>query len=195
MPLLSPKSQRTRRDVLQSAIDCWSDDGAASLGEVADRAGVGRTTVNRHFPTRAALLSAVDLECRERFVAAGHRARLDEGTGLEALQRCCIELVDLGTVLGLIFADNALVDPDTWTDDPDAVGPDAVSPDAVSSAVVRGQADGSIDPALPLDWVVTWTWTSLLAAWLTIQSQSMSRHHAATLLTRTLSGGVAAVRT
>lgn len=189
MQTLSTKSQRTRRDVIQAAIDCWSADSSASLGAVADHAGVGRTTVNRHFPTRSALLGAVDQECRERFTAAAGRARLTEGSGLEALLRCCVEIVDLGTVLGLIFADNAPVDPDTWAEglDPDSAGD---GQDAIGTAVARGQADGSIDPTLPLDWVVTWTWTSLFAAWLAIQGETASRHEAAGLLTRTLAGGV-----
>ena len=105
---------RTRRDIVAAAIECWAADNSASLGEVAVTAGVGRTTLNRYFSDRAQLISAVDAECRARFAAAVGRARPAEGSGLTALLRACGEIVHLGPVLGLIFADNALVDPDTW---------------------------------------------------------------------------------
>ena len=82
-----------------------------------------------------------------RFAAALVRARPAEGSGLTALLRACGEIVHLGPVLGLIFADNALVDPDTWDTDE--------SDDEFSALAARGQADGSIAADLPLAWVVT----------------------------------------
>ena len=182
-PLASSRAARTTRDVVQAAIECWSTDSSASLGEVAGAAGVGRTTLNRYFSGRAQLIEAVDRECRRRFIAAVARARPDEGSGLAALQRACAEIVHLGPVLGLIFADNALVDPDTWAPDGD--------PGALGSLVERGLADGSIAADLPAAWVATQVWTSLFAAWLTLRSGDLTSHEVGQLLTRTLATGVA----
>ncbi|MET1005855.1 MAG: TetR/AcrR family transcriptional regulator [Propionibacteriaceae bacterium] len=179
----STKAGRTRRDIVQAAIECWSADSSASLGEVAQTAGVGRTTVNRYFSDRAQLIAAVDDECRQRFTAAVQRARPGEGTGMAALQRLCAEIVDLGEVLGLIFADNALVDPDTWQDD----DPDD---EPFGMLAARGQSDGSIASDLPPEWVGTVVWTTLFAAWLTIKSSSHTRHEASLLLSRTLARGL-----
>jgi AcrR family transcriptional regulator len=184
----SGRAARTRRDIVSAAIVCWSADNTASLGSVADTAGVGRTTVNRYFSDRAQLVAAVDVECRERFTAACSRARPDEGTGLEALQRVCTEIVQLGEVLGLIFADNALVDPDTWDGDTTDGSP---ASDPIGALVLRGQSDGSLAVDLPADWVATQTWTSLFAAWLMIQSGTLTTHEVGRLLTRTLARGVA----
>lgn len=178
----TPRAVRTRRDIVEAAISCWSADSSASLGQVAESAGVGRTTVNRYFTDRAELVHAVDEECQRRYLAAVVRARADEGSGLAALQRVCAAIVDLGEVLGLIFADNALVDPDTWTDDEE---------DPIGMLVVRGQADGSIAADLPAEWVGIHIWTSLFGAWLMIQSQSRTRPEVSQLLTRTLASGVA----
>jgi AcrR family transcriptional regulator len=180
--LPSSRAARTRRDIVQAAITCWSADNSASLGVVAEAAGVGRTTVNRYFTDRAELVNAVDEECRQRFVAAVSHARPAEGTGLEALQRVCAEIIHLGVVLGLVFADNALIDPDTWTDE---------DSDPIGSLVVRGQADGSITADLPADWVATHIWTTLFGAWLMIQVGTLTRHEVSQLLTRTLANGVA----
>lgn len=181
--LRSARAARTRRDIVEAAIGAWADDNSASLGQVAESAGVGRTTVNRYFSDRAQLVAAVDVECRGRFLAAVERARPDDGTGLAALQRACAEIAQLGPVLGLIFADNALVDPDSWAEDGD--------PGALGSMVVRGQADGSIASDLPSDWVATHVWTSLFAASLMLQSSTLTSSEVGHLLVRTLTTGVA----
>lgn len=178
------KADRTRRDVVAAAVEVWAGNNAASLGEIAERAGVGRTTLNRYFSDRAELIRAVDEECRDRFVAAVGRSRPAEGTGLEALLRMCTELIQLGPVLGLVFADNALVDPDTWAEEED-------EDDPFGDAIGRGYADGSLAADLPADWVGTFVWTSLFAAHLVVSTGSRTWHEAAGLITRTLTSGLA----
>lgn len=177
------RSSRTRRDVVDAAIAVWSDDGTASLGAVATAAGVGRTTLHRYFADRAALLAAVDAECRVRFAQAAERARPGVGSGLDQLGRLCRELLALGPVLGLVFADNALVDPDSWgieeEDDP------------FVRAVQQGQTDGSLAADLPAEWVITHVWTSLFGAFLLTRAEGPVRHEAGPLLVRTLGRGLA----
>jgi AcrR family transcriptional regulator len=179
------KADRTRRDIVAAAVEVWAADNTASLGEVADRAGVGRTTLNRYFTDRAQLIRAVDEECRVRYVAAIARSRPGEGSGRDALLRMCTELIQLGPVLGLVFADNALVDPDTWGDGED---------DPLEATIVRGYQDGSLATDLPGDWIGTVVWTSLFAAHLVIASGRRTWHEAADLLIRTLTFGIAAGR-
>jgi hypothetical protein len=138
--------------------------------------------LNRYFSDRAELVASVDAECRSRYAAAVARARPAESDGLVALQRLCTELMQLGPVLGLIFADNALVDPQTWhADDSDPLG----------GLLARGYADGSLAADLPPAWIGAFTWTSLFAAHLMVRSGELSWHESAQLLTRTLAGGVA----
>lgn len=181
-PRRSTKADRTRRDIIAAAIEVWATDNAASLGEVADRAGVGRTTLNRYFSDRLILVRAVDDECRARYGAAVARARPAEDSGRDALLRICAELLQLGPVLGLVFADNALVDPDSWDGDEE---------NPLGVVIERGYRDGSLAVDLPADWVGTFVWTSLFAAHLVVSAGSRTWHEAAGLLTRTLTAGVA----
>lgn len=95
--------------------------------------------------------------------------------------RVCTELIELGPVLALIFADNALVDPDAWHLDRD---------DPLEEVISRGYADGTIDPDLASDWVLTIVWTSLVAAHLLMSSGTRTRQEVAGLLTRTLTSGL-----
>lgn len=176
------KADRTRRDIVGAAIEVWAADNAASLGEVAERAGVGRTTLNRYFSDRGQLVAAVDAECASRYGEAVSRSRLGEGSGRHALLRLCTELIQLGPVLGVVFADNALVDPDTWFVDEE---------DPLEQVIGRGYADGSLSTDLPPDWIGTFVWTSLFAAHLVVNSGTQTRHEAADLLTRTLTSGFA----
>lgn len=178
------RTGRTRRDVVDAAIEVWALDNTASLGAVAAAAGVGRTTLNRHFTDRAALVAAVDAECRVRFGQAVERAEREAGTGWERLRRFCLEVLALGPVLGLVFADNALVDPDSWGEDEED--------DPFARVVVLGQQDGSLATDLPLDWVVTHVWTALFGAHLISRADGPLRHEAGQLLVRTLGRGLAA---
>ncbi|SDE00509.1 TetR/AcrR family transcriptional regulator [Auraticoccus monumenti] len=180
----SPAATRTRRAIVEAAVACWSEDSSASLGEVAARAGVGRSTLNRHFAGREELVAAVDEVSRERLTAAIRAARPEEGTGLEALTRMAVALLEQEDVLGLVFADNALVDPDTWEDEP------SQDPHGVPALVARGHRDGTIDPGLPAEWVETVLWTSLFAAVLTLRGGTRTRHEVGALLARTLGSGV-----
>ncbi|CAN5699330.1 TetR/AcrR family transcriptional regulator [soil metagenome] len=52
-------AQRNRDRILQVAHDAFAESGAASLNEIAKRAGIGPGTLYRHFPTREALILAV----------------------------------------------------------------------------------------------------------------------------------------
>lgn len=153
---------RTRTHLLEAALTVWGEDPSASLGEVATTAGIGRTTLHRHFADRESLLRALDEYCRELYLAAVTRSRPTEDTGLDAHLRYCSELLGLGPVLTLIFADHPLVDPDQWNLEPSAVG--------------RGLTDGSIRD-LPEAWIDILTWTTVLAGWLH-QKSGATRHEA-----------------
>jgi TetR/AcrR family transcriptional repressor of lfrA len=177
------RASRTRRDIVAAAIDTWALDTRASLGAVAAAAGVGRTTVHRYFPDRDALVAAVDQECRERFEAAGLRASYGGGSGADVLGRLLTEFVALGPVLGLVFVDDPIVDPETWESEG--------RPDPFETVVTRGLTDGSLDASVPGGWIVVQCWAALFGAWLAVRLDPSLRHRAGELTARTLLRGVA----
>ncbi|SDS56716.1 TetR/AcrR family transcriptional regulator [Microlunatus soli] len=189
----SAASRRTRRLIIDAAIETLGQRQSAALGEIADAAGVSRSTLHRQFADRTALLSAVDDECRHRFDDASRRAQVFTGTGLEAIGRLAQEYLDLGPVLSLIFADNALIDPDNWEDVEErdgSGGSDELNGGTGLAAIIeRGHHDGSIDAALPTPWIVTTLWVLLFGAW-QVQSSGAARHEVSALLARTLIGAL-----
>jgi AcrR family transcriptional regulator len=71
MTTVSPTAQAR---ILEAAREILAADSAATVGDIAARAGVSRATVHRYFPTRAGLLAAVGAEpdqgSRDRILAA-----------------------------------------------------------------------------------------------------------------------------
>ncbi len=176
----SPTARRTRRVIIDAAIETLALNPAATLAEIADAGDLSRSTLHRHFTNRDDLLSAIDAECRARFAAATSAARLGDDGALDSLDRLAQEYLDLGPVLGLVFADNAPVDPDTWEDS------DGRDQDLVAM-IERGQQAGTgpdIDPELSPDWVITTFWVLLFGAWLSLKN-GMSRRDVAMHLSRT----------
>jgi AcrR family transcriptional regulator len=80
--------------VLDVAVAALVADPGASLGEVAEAAGIGRTTLHKRYPTRDALLHAVGhraLERWERVVEAAEGSAGDDG-GLRALAEAMVPI-------------------------------------------------------------------------------------------------------
>lgn len=184
-PTAPPESAarlRTRQAILDAAITTLAGDPAASLGDIASAAAVGRTTLHRYFAERQDLLEAVTVEVATRLADAEQRARLGEGTGREALSRLVREYFDLGDALSVMFGSQVDVD----------AAYDRLAPDACSSreAIERGHRDGSLDPELPPDWIESVLWAALYAGWAYTNETGGSRHESLRLVVRSMEGAV-----
>jgi AcrR family transcriptional regulator len=172
---------RTRQAILDAAIAVLGRNISAPLGEVATAADVGRTTLHRYYPERSDLVNALKAECALRLSRAIERARVDEGTGADALRRLCEEYFELGDVLSLVFSEHQFLTEADWCG----------AEDHFAALVGRGQADGSIDPELPVSWLHSVLWAQLYAAWSYVADSGESRHQVLRLTLRTLSGAIA----
>lgn len=174
---------RTRRAILDAAVTVLSGNATASLSEVAQAAEVGRTTLHRYFPERSDLLQALGQESVAAVVLAIERSRPDDGTGLEALQRMCHELFELGDLLMMVFNQPQFAELLDWESAPWA-------DKAQEAVVLRGHRDGSIDPDLPQAWVVNLVWTLLYSGWSYVTEQKATKHEALELTLRCLTRSV-----
>jgi TetR/AcrR family transcriptional regulator, repressor for lfrA len=175
---------RTRQAIVDAAIDLLGRNPAATLGEIAAAADVGRTTLHRYFAERTDLLAAVKAEGLARLDQATTRARVAEGSGAAAIHRLCQEYFDLGSLLSLLFSEACLVLDDDWS------GGGVCGPE-FTEMIERGHRDGSIDPELPAAWVQNLIWSQLYAGWSYLGEAGASRHEVLRLLLRTLDGAIA----
>jgi len=116
-----------RRRILDAAVEVLSLSGfdAASLSEVAARAGVSRPTVYRHFGSREQLVSAALLrlsgEIVERIWAAADQASSAAELVVEATLRARYEFRTQPALAPIAFPDRATFELARWSLSPDAV--------------------------------------------------------------------------
>ncbi|WP_043622442.1 TetR/AcrR family transcriptional regulator [Nonomuraea candida] len=176
---------RTRRAILDAALSVLAAKPAASLSDIAAAAGVGRTTIHRYFPERSDLLAAIGSYLLERIDLATARARPDDGTGAEALERVCQEYFELGDVLLFAFENNQATE---WVDWESESESDRI----LGRLIQRGHADGTIDPRLPPAWVAELMWSMLYAAWQHTRQNQVPKHTSLSLCLHTLRKAIAA---
>jgi AcrR family transcriptional regulator len=68
--LVAPVAERRARALLDRAVEVLVADPGASLAEVAEAAGISRTTLHKHFATREDLVRAVGLRAIGRWEQA-----------------------------------------------------------------------------------------------------------------------------
>ncbi|MFE3855057.1 TetR/AcrR family transcriptional regulator [Streptomyces griseorubiginosus] len=86
-------ARENRARILAAAREAFSEDGAASMNQIAQRAGVGAGTLYRNFPTREALVLAVYQDEVTRIIATVPDL-LARRPPLEALRDWTTDLVD-----------------------------------------------------------------------------------------------------
>ncbi|MEW2572625.1 helix-turn-helix domain-containing protein [Streptomyces sp. NPDC047070] len=87
---------RNRRLLLTAAAEAFAEGGVdVSMGEIAQRAGVAKGTVFRHFPSKDDLLAAITLQLVDRLTVAADRLRTadDPVTALRAFMTSGVEVL------------------------------------------------------------------------------------------------------
>ncbi|RBM11755.1 TetR/AcrR family transcriptional regulator [Streptomyces sp. PT12] len=177
---------RTRRAILDAAIAVYTEDKAAPLGEVARAAGVGRSTLHRYFPDRAALVRGLLEDCTETIERALADAALDQGPIAEAFPRLVRAFFEAGPRVEFLFSEPSLTADDWASPSWEA----AQLPAAVLFA--RGQAQGFFSREMDMEWFFRILWYAVAAGWEAVSEGSLARHEALDRVTRTLQGGVLA---
>lgn len=148
--------------ILRVATEVLSEDPGASMREVAERTGLARGTVYRHFPNRAALVLEIYRKALGDAAEAIAAAKTEEGPAPDAIRRVLNELVNVSDRYRFL-AGRHTVGPGI-----DQVEEEVGAP--LVMLIMRGQQEGSIRsdiPARPL--------TAQLAAALNSSIESVIR--------------------
>jgi len=140
--------QNTAR-ILDAAATCLSRSPAASVGEIAQAAGVGRVTVYGHFPSREALIEATLTRLLEQgeAVLAGLDLTGDPRQALRTLIESSWRLIaDAGAVLE---AAQEVLPPGRIRE------LHAKPAQRAEELIRRGQSEGAFRSALPPSWLTS----------------------------------------
>lgn len=175
---------RTRQAIVSAAIAAWASDFSTSLGDIADRADVSRSTLHRHFPDRQSLVDAALVEAStildrqsKEAVDGCESARAE----LESLMRV---IIGIGDIIVFLFSDpNRFEGNPEWSEQEDQMLPEILT---------RAQREGALADDLETRWLVGVFYSLCFVGAVSIAAEGMSRRRAADVAIRTFFSGVSA---
>jgi AcrR family transcriptional regulator len=147
---LRSDARRNRRTVLDAAVTLLAQRPNATMQEVADASGLGRTTVYRHFPRRQDLIDALFEEVlREAAVTVGEA--VSSAANARAL------LCDLGVRVIAIGDRYRFLDAHPDVRDRSLSGEDAMNGanNPLEDYLLDAQRRGEVRSDLPVRWMLT----------------------------------------
>jgi AcrR family transcriptional regulator len=140
--------RRNAQRILDAAADAIAENPAASLEQIARRAGVSRVTLYAHFAGREALLDALTDRSVREMAAALRDAAPDAGPADAAMDRVLAAAWrTIGRYRGLVIVNQRLSPSRLAARTAPATG-------VVRELIRRGQDSGVFDPELPADWLL-----------------------------------------
>ena len=179
----NPLRPTTKDAIVEAAFDVLSRDPSASLSEVAERAGVGRATLHRHFPSREDLVRALALLAIEEMDEAADAACKDAESYADAFRQMLAALIPLGDRHGFLAREPI-------DDDPDIAAEFERQTNETRDIVEEAKREGLFDRAVPTDWITQAFDHLLYAAWESVKAGETTHAQAADLAWRTLTNGL-----
>lgn len=170
------------RKILERTAAVLAEGHGRTMLEIADKSGIGRTTLYRRFRTREDLLRAIFEQAISEASVGVAAANPAIGDPRGAFERVIEELLRIGDKYRVLLQEkNALGEQVEEKD---------VFLDMLRELVRRAQREGEIDPAVPVEWVLGSMGSLIATAIRLIGTGDLARNSAAELVTRTLLDGV-----
>jgi AcrR family transcriptional regulator len=177
---------RTRGAILAAAASVLARDRTATLSDIAEASGVGRTTLHRYFPDRESLIEAAVKDSIQAIQQSVTEAVLDQGPPLDAMRRAVAAMVAVGDRLMFVFGDPRVLE------GYGAGGGAAPPDDPVIDLIRRGQAEGVFDPEVSASWIQHVLWVLVYRGCEDADSGELPRHGVTATVIRTLENGIRA---
>ncbi|WHT22067.1 TetR/AcrR family transcriptional regulator [Crossiella sp. CA-258035] len=181
----TPRGNRTRSRVLDAAARLLAKDSGASLGEIAAAAGIGRTTVHRHFPTRDVLLQALAFDALATIAEGLAEVDMTAEPPERALSQLAAALLPMGPRVSWLANESALAR------DREVIAGFERLAEPLRALVARQQASGHFTPKLSPNWVVQVFVAVVCAAWEAVDNGELAPKQAPELVVETVLRGVA----
>jgi TetR/AcrR family transcriptional regulator, mexCD-oprJ operon repressor len=173
-------ARRNARGILDATAELIATDPAATLEQVATRAGVSRATVYHHFANRDVLLDALTERSIHEVTAAIEAARPEDGSATAAMERMLGATWQvIGRYRGLVIVNPQRLERAELR----ARLHPALEP--VRAVLARGQRSGEFDPELGVEWLIGILTDIIHAASRQVSAGAMDAAEAERVLLRT----------
>lgn len=171
-------AQRNREAVIDAALELLSRNPNASMQTIAERSGVGRTTVYRHFPTRLDLVRALFERVVEEAHTVTSRVIDPDAPAATVLRDLAPAIVGIGLRFQYLHGMRQMGD--------DVLAESRLNPDdPVRLYLVAATERGEIRPELPLQWILTMISATTTATMFEINSGRLDADEATVALAET----------
>jgi len=144
---LRSDARRNRRTVLDAAVALLAQRPQATMQEVADASGLGRTTVYRHFPRRQDLIDALFEEVLREAAETVEQALRAAGSARELLCELGPRIIAIGDRYRFLDANPELRER--------ALTPNNDGDNPLETYFVAAQERGEIRGDVPVAWILT----------------------------------------
>jgi len=173
----------TRDAIIEAAFEVFSENQAASLGDVAQRAGVGRATLHRHFPGRPELMRSLAKVAMAELDEAVNRATAHAPSYAEGFRLSLFAIVPLANRQWFLANEGLEADPEI-------AAAYSASLKELHRDIEKAKKEGAFDPNIPTAWIAEAYENLTYAAWSLVRKGEATPKQAAELAWRTLSQGL-----
>jgi len=179
----APLRPSTREALIEAAFAVFSKNPSAPLAEVAQRAGIGRATLHRHFASREDLLRALSRIAAQEMNTAVEAACADATSYSEVARLALQALIPLGDRHGFLALES-------FANDPEMLAEYAREQRETADMVDAAKGEGLFDTAVPTAWIVQAFDHLMYAGWESVKAGETTQEQAAALAWRTLIHGL-----
>lgn len=181
-------ARRNAERILAATTELIAADPAASMEKVAAAAGVSRATLYHHFPSRDTLMDTLTDQSIGQVAEAVAAARPTAGPPGEAMERVLRAAWQvIGRYRGLVIVNQRLERGALRARLAPALAP-------IRALLERGQGDGTFDPELPAEWLLSTAIDLIHAASRQVTGGAMDADAAERALLRTASAALTSHR-
>lgn len=175
-----------RQPLLDVVAEVLVADPSASLAQVAEAAGIGRTTLHKHYATRDELIRAVGHRALELWEQAVDAVRQDHGEPDGGLRALVDAMVPIGPQLAFLWRTAAFDHMD------EIAKPWRAVEESGLEVLRRAQAAGLIAADVPQFWLLQTLYSLVYVAAESVRSGHLAPRDATGMVLRTLLHGIGA---
>lgn len=174
----------SKQMLIDAAVLVLSRDPSAALSTIAEKAGVQRVTLHRHFGSREALIREVALFSLNEMDSASKKAAKGAKSYTDALRKIVAALVPIGDRFHFLWNQK-----EVWEDR--ALKKRAQKDDKeLIRLIEKSKKEGGIDAEVPNAWILASIEAVVFMALNAVQSGAIAPNDAPELAVRTLFNGI-----